>query len=549
MRKQRQPPDYLTLFLFNSFLHIIVLGNNQPKFFINGIPNMRPNKDSIYLQKRKQYYFLKLLFFMFISFSTYAQTTSDDNNAKELFLKKQKLISRSFNNYFNSNIETLYGANENIFIPKIDSLRSTFLKPLDSLKKSHPNIGAAFYEEQYKDLNYTFDKFILDYVPVHKRITAQTVTLSKSTQTRLKKIDINDPAMLKYDAFRKYLTSVLQQGIDAELQHNRKAYQKSDNQKLDAGMFLLPKLFKNPVIQNRMRYELLAYHIDNYGVKDIAAQLNIFKQKNTDNKLLATIDSAYNEGISDRKNHLIEVYKKVENYTLDAHIFTPKDNRKVHPTIVFFHGGGWSEGKPDWFFYTCEEYAAKGWVAVAIEYRLRDRHGSLPPQAIADGKSAIRYLRKHWQRLQIDTNHIVASGNSAGANLALAIAVIDTLDDKKEDLNISSIPNAIMLNSVATDFTKGDFWQQYYADKAFLERISPLHQIKKGLPPILLISGNRDNNVPLAPTIAFAEKMKAIGNDCELHVLDGAGHFLWYDRRFTNQAGTYRSDFLKRLGY
>jgi len=106
-----------------------------------------------------------------------------------------------------------------------------------------------------------------------------------------------------------------------------------------------------------------------------------------------------------------------------------------------------------------------------------------------------------------------------------------------------------MLNSVATDFKKGDFWQQYYSGKTFLERISPLHQIKKGLPPILLISGNRDNNISLEPTIAFAEKMKAIGHDCELHILDGAEHFLWYDRRFTNQASTYRSNFLKRIGY
>ncbi|MDN8674696.1 alpha/beta hydrolase, partial [Staphylococcus aureus] len=89
-----------------------------------------------------------------------------------------------------------------------------------------------------------------------------------------------------------------------------------------------------------------------------------------------------------------------------------------HPAILFFHGGGWSEGKPDWFFYTCEEYAKKGWVAIAVEYRLRNRHGSLPPDAIADGKSAIRYLRMNADKLGIETNRIVASGNSAGANLA-----------------------------------------------------------------------------------------------------------------------------------
>ena len=510
---------------------------------------MNADQNRTHASKRKHYHLIKLFLLIFISSSAYAQTSPQDKAALELFVQRQKSVNKSFNAYFNTNLTALYGASENSFIHQIDSLRRTFILPLDSLKKSNPNIGTAFFEEQYTDLNYTFNKFILDYVPVHKRITGRTVTLSKPTQLRLQKIDINNPQGLKYDAFRKYLNSVLQQDIDVELLKNKKVYQKSDNRRLDAGMIVVMQLFKNPVVQNQMLYELLAYHIDNYGVKDISRQLALFKQKNTDGKLLAKIDSVYNEGIAERKAHLVEVYKKVDGYALDAHIFMPKDDQKTHPAIVFFHGGGWSEGKPDWFFYTCQEYAAKGWVAVAIEYRLRDRHGTLPPQAIADGKSAIRYLRKNSQRLTIDQNHIIASGNSADANLALALALVDTLDDKNEDLKISSIPNALILNSVATDFTQGDFWQQYYTDKKFLERISPLHQVRKNLPPMLLISGSRDNNVPVQPTIAFAEKMKAMGNDCELHVLEGAGHFLWYDRRFGKQVEAYRAGFLKKLDY
>ncbi|KQC01046.1 alpha/beta hydrolase [Pedobacter sp. Hv1] len=510
---------------------------------------MKIDNNRIDPQKIKYHHFLKVFLLFFIPFSVAAQTNPPANGALALFIQQQKIVNRSFNTYFNTNLAKLYGANESTFIQKIDSLRNTFILPLDSLKQANKDIEASFFEEQYTDLNYTFDKFILDYVPVHKRITGQIVTLSKPIQVRLQKIEVNNPESLKYDAFRKYLNSILQQSIDAELLKNKKVYQNSNNKRLDAGMVTVTQLFKNPIVQNQMLYELLAYHIDNYGVKDISRQLAVFKQKNNNDRLGAKIDSAYQEGITDRKSHLVVVYKKVEGYALDAHIFKPKDGKKVHPAIVFFHGGGWSEGKPDWFFYTCQEYAAKGWVAIAIEYRLRDRHGNLPPQAIADGKSAIRYLRINSKRLEIDPNHIVASGNSAGANLALALAVIDTLDNKKEDLRVSSVPNSVMLNSVATDFTQGDFWQQYYTDSKFLERISPLHQIRKNLPPILIISGNRDNNVPVQPTIAFAEKMKAIGNDCEIHILDGAGHFLWYDRRFGKQVQEYRSGFLKRLGY
>ncbi|WP_199119847.1 alpha/beta hydrolase [Pedobacter sp. ASV28] len=495
-----------------------------------------------------KYLFLTLAY-IFVSFQIHAQTNPKDSIAKAKFLEEQKQISRSFNAYFNSRISTLYGAEEQVFIQKIDSLRNTFINPLNHLKNSNPEIGNAFFEEQYTDLNYTFDKFILDYIPVHKRITGNLTTLSSGTKHRLEQINTNNPSLLKYKAFRQYLQSVLEQQLDQELQYNRNKYKNSDNQRLDAGLKTIKQIFKNPEIRNQMSYELLYQHIDNYGVKNIAQQVALFDKSNIDQNLKTKIDSLYRDGLEGRKGHLIVPYKTIGKTILDLHIFQPKDNQLQHPTIVFFHGGGWSEGMPDWFFYTCQEYAKKGWVAVAVEYRLRNRQGTLPPDAIADGKSAIRYLRTHAHRLQIDANKIVASGNSAGANLALTLAVIDTLDEKNENQKISSVPNAIMLNSVATDLTQGDFWQQYFTDKEFLKRISPLHQLRKNLPPILILQGNKDNNVPLQPVIDFANKMKALGNDCELHILDGAGHFIWYDRRFGKQVNEYRESFLTRLGY
>ncbi|WP_407483162.1 alpha/beta hydrolase [Elizabethkingia meningoseptica] len=492
---------------------------------------------------------LSVIFYMFFTGKIHAQLSAGDSLAKSDFIQEEKQISQSFNAYFNRNISNLYGAEEKVFITKIDSLRNAFMQPLNRLKKEHPGIGAGFFKEQYADLDYTFDKFILDYIPVHKRITGKDGVLSTETKNRLQKVNITNPDLLKYKAFRKYLQSVLEQNLDKELQINNSKYKKSDNQRLDAGLETVKKVFKNPVIQEQMRYELLYNHIDNYGVKDIEKQVKDFKKHTANPSLVSKIDSLYNDGINGRKGHVTEPYKTIGINTLDLHIFKPEDDHKKHPAIVFFHGGGWSEGMPDWFFGTCEEYAKKGWVAVAVEYRLRNRHGNLPPDAIADGKSAVRYLRSNAERLQIDPGKIVVSGNSAGANLVLTLAVIDTLDDKSENLRISSVPNAVMLNSVATDLTQGDFWQQYFKDKDFLKRISPLYQVRKNLPPVLIIQGNQDHNVSLQPVIDFAEKMKAEGNDCELHILYGAGHFIWYDRRFSGKVDEYQTAFLKRLGY
>jgi acetyl esterase/lipase len=491
-----------------------------------------------------------VLFFYILFFTQgRAQLPMDDSIAKKSFFSEEKKTSQSFNTYFNRNISVLYGLEEKEFITLIDSLRTTFTGPLDKLCVTNPGIGNQFFEEQYTDLDYTFNKFILDYPPVHKRITGKETTWSKTINKRLQKVKISDPNLLQYSAFRKYLGSLLEQALDKELKINQDKYKHSDNQRLDAGLAVIDSLFKNTEIRNRMRYEILYSHIDNYGIKDIKKQLQNFSSQCTDQSLVFRIDSLYSDETNNRKAHVIEPYKEIGTHNLDLHIFLPKDNLKKHPAIVFFHGGGWSEGKPDWFFGSCQEYAQKGWVAVAVEYRVRNRHGNLPPDAIADGKSAIRYLRINANRLGISPNKIVASGNSAGANLALALAVIDTLDDNKENRDISSRPNAVILNSVAPDFTQGDFWQQYFKNKDFLKRISPLDHIRPNLPQILIVQGNQDHNVPLESVIEFAEKMKTAGNDCELHILDGAGHFLWYDRNYSSKVEEFQTSFLKRLGY
>ncbi len=86
-----------------------------------------------------------LIVFLFFPFQSYAQLSIEDSLAKEGFLKELKLLNRSFNAYFNSNMENLYGADEKTFIGKIDSLRNTFLLPLNKLKTAHPQTRRCFF--------------------------------------------------------------------------------------------------------------------------------------------------------------------------------------------------------------------------------------------------------------------------------------------------------------------------------------------------------------------------------------------------------------------
>ena len=82
-----------------------------------------------------------------------------------------------------------------------------------------------------------------------------------------------------------------------------------------------------------------------------------------------------------------------------------------------------------------------------------------------------------------------------------------------------------------------------------VEEISPNNLIKKGLPPIIIIHGTNDYNVPFSSAEQFVKKMTKEGNIIEFHALEGAGHFIWFDRRYSNQVSELRNKFLEKLGY
>lgn len=227
------------------------------------------------------------------------------------------------------------------------------------------------------------------------------------------------------------------------------------------------------------------------------------------------------------------------------------ESGKKYPVIAMFHGGSFYEGKPDWLFSACRRYAKKGWIAVAVEYSIADRHGNLLPQAIADGKSLVRFLRANAEEFQIDPQKIMVTGDSSGATIALALATLDqTLDEPTEDLSISSRPNAIMINAGLADLTgSGHHWWHQHFDQDFIESISPLQQLREGLPPMLIAHGTNDNSVDIQFIRDYVQMSKELGNPVYYHELKGAPHMIWRIPYFSKQIDGFRQDFLDKLNW
>ena len=129
-----------------------------------------------------------------------------------------------------------------------------------------------------------------------------------------------------------------------------------------------------------------------------------------------------------RPDHTV-VYKAVEGDDLALHVFLPRGWKRGdrRPAIVFFFGGGWVGGTPAQFYPHNRYFALRGMVAISAQYRTRNSHGSDPFACIADGKSAMRWVRAHADEFGIAPDRIAAGGGSAGGHVAASTALLQGL--------------------------------------------------------------------------------------------------------------------------
>ena len=260
----------------------------------------------------------------------------------------------------------------------------------------------------------------------------------------------------------------------------------------------------------------------------------------------------------------VESYKKIGEVELKAWIFNPPKHQATdkRPVIVFFFGGGWNGGTPTQFVKHCEYLAARGMVAITVDYRVFKRQGVKPNQCVADAKSAIRWMRQSADSLGIDPQKIVAAGGSAGGHLAASTATLPDYDEATEDLEISSVPNAMALfNPVLLTASLTDKYEVApKVQKNLLKRmgpkpsmLSPVHHIQAGMGPSIIFHGTADRTVPFKTANIFHQLMDKKGNDCTLVAYEGEGHgFFNYGRKnngaFVDTMAKL-DDFLVRIGY
>ena len=188
-------------------------------------------------------------------------------------------------------------------------------------------------------------------------------------------------------------------------------------------------------------------------------------------------------------------------------------------------------------------------VAISAQYRTKTSHGTDPFACIADGKSAIRWVRSHAASLGVDPERIVAGGGSAGGHVAASTALLPGLDEPGEDLSVSAMPQALVLFNPVIDTTERGYGAEKLPGRE--TDASPVHHVRPGMPPTIMFHGTADTTVPYENIVRFQKKMREAGNRCELETYEDQAHgFFNHSRNIEIYVDTVeKADrFLQELG-
>lgn len=210
--------------------------------------------------------------------------------------------------------------------------------------------------------------------------------------------------------------------------------------------------------------------------------------------------------------------------------------------IVWVHGGAWRGGSREGV--DLKGLTAYGWAVASVDYRLSTQ--ARFPAQIHDIKAGIRYLRAHAAELGLPADRFVIAGSSAGAHLAALVGVTNGHAELQgrigENLTTSSDVQAIVslygasnLTTILKQSTPHGLSVRVPALDLFLggqpeavpelaRLASPVFQVDAHDPPLLLMHGDQDPQMPINQSHELAGAYEALGRPLVFKVMHGSAH-------------------------
>ena len=207
---------------------------------------------------------------------------------------------------------------------------------------------------------------------------------------------------------------------------------------------------------------------------------------------------------------------------IPVRIYTPSGDGPF-PAVGWFHGGGWVVGDLDTADGTARHLAVgAGCVVVSVDYRLAPE--AKFPAASDDCYAATEWITQNAASINVDPARIAVGGDSAGGNLAAAVALM-----AKDRGGPSLVFQLLVYPVTAMDFGTGSYrqnsngplltedamkwyWKQYLSSEADAANPYAAPLVAKdlsGQPPALVITAELD---PLCDEgEAYGQRLQAAG--------------------------------------
>ena len=210
--------------------------------------------------------------------------------------------------------------------------------------------------------------------------------------------------------------------------------------------------------------------------------------------------------------------------------------------LLQVHGGGWTIGNKDQQGIPLMQHlAAKGWVCVAINYRLAPRDPF--PAHVVDVKRAIAWIRDHIEEYGGNPDYIAITGGSAGGHLT-ALTALTANDPDTSPASRTPTPRAgrdpalrrLRLRRLDRAAQRGAAARPVPRRRAscrsggptpptMFEAASPILRITADAPDFFVLHGVHDTLVPVDQARLFVDRLRATSKRSVVYAeLPGAQH-------------------------
>jgi acetyl esterase/lipase len=235
------------------------------------------------------------------------------------------------------------------------------------------------------------------------------------------------------------------------------------------------------------------------------------------------------------------VYQKANALELKLDVITKGSQSR--PVVIFFHGGGWVQGKKENHLLKLLPYLAHGMNGVNIEYRVANE--AQAPAAVEDCRCALHWVVYHAKEYGFDPAKIVVTGESAGGHLALMTGMLtaaDGFDNSCElppdkwsayggagEIKVAAIVNFFGITDLVpflTPSNPSNFVVRWLGGNRpdLARRLSPMTYVRNNSPPIISVHGEKDPVVPYEQAARLHQALDRAGAKNQLVTVPGGGH-------------------------